>query len=91
MCNAGVEDGLKELREHLIYYYYYNERDGFINTILTTVIHVNHKKKDKKKPLALQQIRIKSYQNNSCRSTHCHRHHKIVLYNDIAKNSDSNQ
>ena len=46
MCNAGVDDGLKELREHLIYYHYYNERDGFVNTILTTVIHVNHKKKD---------------------------------------------
>jgi len=40
MCNAGVEDGLKELREHLIYYHYYNETDGFIDTILTTVIHV---------------------------------------------------
>ena len=44
MCNAGVDNGLKELREHLIYYHY-NERDGFVNTILTTVIHVNHKKK----------------------------------------------
>ena len=41
MCNAGVEGGLKEVREHLLVIIYYNERDGFITILLTRVIHVS--------------------------------------------------
>ena len=44
-CRCGGR--LKGIKGTSIYYHYYNERDGFINALLTTVIHVssNHKKK----------------------------------------------